>query len=54
MSDGQDYGSKRQIVISQLKEGDILESRYKVLKFQNDFGWNLPSGSVLDLKDGKM
>lgn len=49
-----DFKGKREVVIDQLKEGDILEDRYKVLNFQKDCGWNLPSGNVWDLKDEKM
>jgi len=49
-----DFNGKREVVINQLKEGDILEDRYKVLNFQKDCGLNLPSGNVWDLKDEKM
>ena len=44
----------RRIVTCQIKEGDILEDRYKVINFQKDSRWNTPSGSVLDLKDEKV
>ena len=49
-----DYRREREIVKDQIEEGEIIENRYKVLKFQKDSGWNLPSGSVWDLKDEKM